>query len=107
MNLNISFKHMDPSDSLKAFIEEKSETLKKYFHGRISITWNLSIEKQNRIAHCHLVGNNMDYFGEGMTEDFKASVDVALEKIEKQIRKHKEIVKNHLHNHEVKNSQRL
>ncbi len=95
MNLNISFKHMDPSDDLKTFIQEKSETLKKYFQGKISITWNLTIEKLNRVAHCHVVGNHMDYFGEASTEDFKASIDLALEKIEKQVRKHKEIVKNH------------
>jgi putative sigma-54 modulation protein len=97
MNLNISFKHVDPSDYLKGFIQEQSKTLEKYFKGRISVTWVISAEKQNRIAHCHLVGNNMDYFGEGITSDYKASIDLALDKIEKQIRKHKEIVKDHLH----------
>jgi putative sigma-54 modulation protein len=97
MNLNISFKHMDTSESLKEFIQEKTEVLKKYFDGRITVTWNLSTENQTRVAHCHLVGNNMDYFGEGNTEEFKASIDSALDKIETQIRKHKEIVKDHLH----------
>jgi len=97
MNLNISFKNMDPSDSLKLFIEEKTEILRKYFKGRITVTWILTIEKQNRVAHCHLVGNHMDYFGEALTGDFKASIDTALDKIEKQVRKHKEIVKDHLH----------
>lgn len=95
MNLNISFKHMDSSDYLRDFIREKSETLMKYFQGKVSVTWNIAIEKQARVAHCHILGNNMDYFGEGSTEDFKASIDIALEKIETQIRKHKEIVKNH------------
>jgi putative sigma-54 modulation protein len=97
MHLNISFKHMETSDALKIFIEEKSGNLKKYFDGQISVTWNLSVEKQSRIVHCHLVGNRMDYFGEADTEDFKASIDVALEKIERQVRKHKEIVKDRLH----------
>jgi putative sigma-54 modulation protein len=97
MNLNISFKQMDSSDALKEFIREKSQTLEKYFHGRISVNWNLTIEKKNRVAHCHLLGNNMDFFGEGVTEDFKASIDEALDRIEKQVRKRKEIVKDHLH----------
>ncbi len=97
MNLNISFKHMDPSESLKTYTTEKSSKLKKYFHGRITVTWNLTIEKQSKIAHCHLVGNNMDYFGESQSEDFLSSIDMALDKIEKQVRKHKEIVKDHLH----------
>src|SRR4051812_25700265 len=95
MNTTISFKQVDPSDALKQFIEGKSVSLEKYFNGKISITWIISSERQNRIAHCHLVGNQMDYFGEGITDDFKASVDLALEKIEKQLRKHKEIVTGH------------
>ena len=95
MILNISFKHIDSSEALKEFIEKKSEALKKYFQGKISATWSLTAEKKNRIAHCHIVGNQMDYFGEASTEDFKASVDLVLDKLETQIRKHKERVKNH------------
>jgi putative sigma-54 modulation protein len=97
MNLTISFKNIDSSEALKEFIRNKSENLTKYFQGRISLTWVISLEHQNRIAHCHLVGNMMDYFGESSTSDFHASVDDALDRIEKQIRKHKEIVKDHLH----------
>ncbi len=98
MNSHISFKNMDSSETLKVFIEEKARALLKYFEGKTSITWVISLEKLNCIAHCHLVGNNMDYFGEGITEDFKASIDVALHKLETQIRKHKEKVTNH-HSH--------
>jgi putative sigma-54 modulation protein len=97
MNLNISFKHIESEELIKTFIQEKSQTLKRYFDGRITVAWTLSSEKQNRIAHCHLVGNEMDYFGEGSTNDLKASIGMALDKIEKQLRKHKEIVKDHLH----------
>ena len=97
MNTVISFKQMDASPALKEFIEEKSLTLKKYFRGKISVTWNLSKERETRIAHCHLVGNQMDYFGEGVAVEFRDSINEALEKIERQLRKHKEIVKDHLH----------
>lgn len=98
MKLNISFKHVDPSDALKSVIEEKSESLKKFFDGRITVDWVISKENINRIVHCHLVGNGMNYFGEGSTSDFRASVDQAFDKIETQLRKHKEIVTSH-HGH--------
>jgi putative sigma-54 modulation protein len=97
MVLNISFKQIDPSDALKVYVTEKSERLKKYFQGKIHITWSFSREKQSKIAHCHLLGNGMDYFGEESTEDFHASVDQVIDHIEKQVRKHKEIVTDHLH----------
>lgn len=93
----MSFKNIEATDSIKAFTEEKSKKLEKYFRGRITVSWNFSIERQNQIAHCHLVGNHMDYFGEASTSDLYASIDQAIEKIEKQLRKHKEIVKDHLH----------
>jgi putative sigma-54 modulation protein len=99
MTLNMSFKHMEPSGALKAYAEEKSEKLKKYFNGRISVTWTFSVEKQLQVAHCHIVGNNMDYFGQAETQDLYASIDLCEAKIEKQLRKHKEIVKDHLHKH--------
>lgn len=97
MTLNVSFKHMDTSDSLRNYAREKSDRLSKYFRGKINVSWNFTIEKQYRIAHCRLSGNNMDYFAETSTEDFYASIDITVEKIEKQLRKHKEIVKDHLH----------
>ena len=97
MDLHISFRNMDTSQALQVYTREKSEKLKKYFDGRISVSWNFSVEKLSKVAHCRLVGNNMDYFGEASTEDIHASVDQALTKIEKQLRKHKEIVKDHLH----------
>lgn len=97
MNLNMSFKHMDATDSIKNFAGEKSQKLEKYFQGKINVTWNFSVEKMAQIAHCHLMGNSMDYFGEASTQDLYASIDAAIEKIEKQLRKHKEIVTDHLH----------
>ena len=103
MNLNISFKQMSSSDALKFYTKEKSDKLAIYFNGRISVTWTFSVEKLNKIAHCHLVGNNMDYFSDAETADMHASIDLVIEKLEKQIRKHKEIVKDHLH----KNGHRL
>lgn len=95
MTIDVSFKNMDTSDSTRTYINEQCERLRKYFNGRIHVTWTISIERQNRIAHCHLLGNNMDYFAEEATSDMHGSIDLCVEKIERQIRKHKEIVKDH------------
>ena len=97
MNLNISFKHHDTSDAVKDYTSERSERLAKYFQGKIHCTWNFGQVKQQWTAHCHLVGNNIDYFGEADTDDIYASIDVTVDRLEKQLRKHKEIVTNHLH----------
>ena len=97
MKLTMSFKQMKSSLAIQHYTREKSEKLTKYFKGRTTVTWNFSVEKTDHVAHCHLVGNRMDFFGEGTSEDLHASIDIALERIEKQIRRRKEIVKDHLH----------
>lgn len=95
MQIDFAFQHMTPSDSLREYASEKSEKLKKYFQGRIHVKWNMAIEKIDKIARCHLVGNNMDFVGETKDEDFKAAIDLTIDKIEKQLKKHKEIIKDH------------
>jgi putative sigma-54 modulation protein len=97
MQIDMSFKHMDSSEAIKEYTRQKCETLKRYFQGRVHVVWNFSAENHQRIAHCHLTGNHMDFFGEANTDDLKGSIDLVIDKVEKQIRKHKEIVKDHLH----------
>jgi putative sigma-54 modulation protein len=97
MKLSMSFKQMRPSNAIKFYTEEKSASLAPYFKGRTTVTWNFSADKIHKTAHCHLVGNSMDFFGEATAEDLHAAIDAALAKVEKQIRKRKEIVKDHLH----------
>lgn len=97
MNINMSFKHIEPTESIKAYATEKSDKLSKYFRGKISVNWNFTVERQNQIAHLHILGNDIDYFSESNTQDLYASIDSVVDKVEKQLRKHKEIVKDHLH----------
>jgi putative sigma-54 modulation protein len=97
MEINVSFKQMSASDVSRDYAQEKSERLKKYFQGKIIVKWSFAVDKLQKIAHCHLLGNNMDYFAESSTEDLRASIDETIDKIEKQVKKHKEIVKDHLH----------
>ena len=97
MKFNISFRNMDSSPAITAYAEEKSSRLKIYFQGNTHFTWNFSQVRGEWIAHCHLVGNHIDFFGEAQTTDIHVSIDQTLDKLEKQLRKHKEIVTNHLH----------
>lgn len=97
MNLNMSFRHMEPSRSIRGYAKERSSKLEKYFKGRISVQWTFSNENLNKVAHCHITGNYIDFFGEATTDNFLGSIDLVISKIERQLRRHKEIVKDHLH----------
>ena len=97
MNLTVAFKNIEASDHIRSFAEEKTATLKRFFDGKINVKWTFSNIKESLIAHCHLVGNHMDYFAEASNQDFRSSIEDAISKIEKQVQKHKEKVKDRLH----------
>lgn len=97
MIIDYAFKQMPTSDGLREYASEKSEKLKKFFDGKMHVKWNFTREHEEFIAHCHLIGNHMDFFGEATTSDARTSIDEALSKVEKQIKKHKEILTGHHH----------
>ena len=95
MIVDIQFKHMDASDSLRDYATEKSGKLKKYFDGKVHVTWNFAREHGEFVSHCHAVGSHLDLFGEARADEAYATVDMALSRLEKQIKKQKEIVTGH------------
>lgn len=97
MEVRVSFKDMEPSPAVRNFTLAKTEKLAKFFRGRIQVSWHFSVERERQVAHCHIVGKNIDYFGQAETTDLYASIDEVVAQIERQLRKHKEIVKDRLH----------
>lgn len=97
MTFKCSFKKMRTSVAIRSYAKEKSEKLKKYFAGRINVDWNFGMEREMRNAHCHITGNHIDFFAEAHADDLYASIEMVVDKIERQIRKHKEVVKDNLH----------
>ena len=95
MQFHITFKNLDPSNRIKCFAEKKSEKLKKFFRGKMNVKWIISQEKNEHTAHLHVLGNRIDYFGESKGNNLLAIIEDSLDKVERQLKKHKEIIKDH------------
>jgi putative sigma-54 modulation protein len=95
MKVTISYKHLESTAGIDDITHRKSEKLTKYFDGKIHLKWNFTVEKQTHVAHCHLLGNHLEYFAEATTDSIYSAIDEVIGKLEKQIRKKKEIVKDH------------
>jgi putative sigma-54 modulation protein len=97
MNINYTFKKMDATEALKARVKERTEKLQKFL-GKVSeCAWVFFVEADEHVAEMRVTGPHIDYFAQAKTSDMYASIDECVDKIEKQLRKHKEIVKDHLH----------
>ena len=95
MKIDLVFKKVSSGDSIKAFVNEKTEKLERYFNGNFHARWTFDMEKDEYTAHLYVVGNNIDYFGEERDANLLTAIEACIEKVERQLQKHKEIVKDH------------
>lgn len=96
MNTTVSFRHMDSSPALRDYATKKLErVVDKYVHGRVDATVVMSVEKFRHIATFTVQIKNLTVKGDSSSEDMYSSVDLALDKIERQLRRHKERLRSH------------
>ena len=88
MQINITFRHMDPSSSLKNYISEKLHRVKKYLHEPVEAHVVLSTEKFRHTVEVTITaGNGTAIHGMENMEDIHAAIDSVVDKIDRQIKK--------------------
>lgn len=90
MQLSVTFRHMEPTESLKAYARERMERIRKYLPDPISCHVVLSTERHNhRIDVNFQLHNGLTIAGHETTENMYSSIDLVIAKIERQVRKYK------------------
>lgn len=79
---------------IKEFLEDKTGKLKKYFHGHFHARWNIVWDADEHEAHLHITANNVDQIGKARNHNILTAIEEAVEKMEKQLLKHKEIIQD-------------
>ena len=95
MQINITFRQMDPIDSLKEYVREKVERANKYLERAGEAHVVLSLERHLQSADITLQSGNFVLRGREKSEDMYASIDLAMDKFERQLRRYKERLKHH------------
>jgi putative sigma-54 modulation protein len=95
MQMNITFRHLDPIDSLKNYAQEKVERVNKYLDKATDANVVLSIERHLHQADITIHSGGFVLRGREKSEDMYASIDLAMDKIERQLKRYKEKLKDH------------
>jgi len=96
MQIDISFRHMDPSEPLREYADEKiRRVIRKYIRDDFDAQITLSVEKFRHIAKLHLTYKGISIKCEESSEDMYQSLDLALDKLERQIHRYKGKLRNH------------
>ena len=89
MNLNITGKDFELTDSIKSYISEKVGKLEKYFGSDFDAVATLKIEGNNQVAEIRVNIASETFKAATASKDLYASVDKDIEILEGQIRKSK------------------
>jgi putative sigma-54 modulation protein len=95
MQISVTFKNLDPSDHLKSYVQNKLDKLDKLLDNPAEANVVLSVEKIRHIAEIKIIGDRLSINCREKTADMYSSIDMALDKLEKQIKKNKQKIKNH------------
>ncbi len=90
MQTNVTFKNLDPSDHLKNYVSEKLDRFDKLLDNPAEASVVLSVEKFRHIAEINITGDRLKIIGTEETSDMYSSIDIALDKLEKQLKKNKD-----------------
>lgn len=96
MRVSITGRHMEVTDAIKEYVEKGLEKVRGHFDKVIDVDVILSVEKKRRhIAEFNLHANGLRINAKESSGDMYASVDAALNKVDRQVLKHKSRIRRH------------
>jgi putative sigma-54 modulation protein len=93
MQTSVTFKNIDSSDHLRSYVMEKLDRFDRLLDNPAEANVVLKVEKFRHIAEISVSGDRMKINGKEETEDMYSAIDMVLDKLEKQIKKGKEKVR--------------
>lgn len=99
MQINITGHRLDVTDSLRAFTEEKFEKLERHFDHITAINVVFDVEKLRQIAEATILVSKGEVHASSESDDMYAAIDTLVDKLNRQLLKHKEKILGHRDDH--------
>ena len=97
MQLSISGRHIDVTEALKTYVEERMQKLERHYDHITNAHVILSVEKLRQRAEATVHVSGADVFADADSEDLYAAIDKLADKLDRQILKHKEKNQDRFH----------
>ncbi|RNC28860.1 MAG: Ribosome hibernation promotion factor [Candidatus Dichloromethanomonas elyunquensis] len=89
MNINVRGKQIKVTDALKDYVEKRVGKLEKYSEDFMDVQVMLTVEKERQRVEVTAPLNGFLLRGEEETDDMYSSIDLVVEKLERQIEKYR------------------
>ena len=95
MNLQISGHHLEITPAIHDYTTGKLERVIRHFDNVIDVNVILSVDKLKQKAEVTVHLSGKDVFVEAIDEDLYAAIDSLVDKLDRQIQKHKQKLQDH------------
>jgi putative sigma-54 modulation protein len=86
MRINFTFRNIESSDGIKAYASEKVAKLQKYLRAPLDAEVTCSTERHHQHVDISIVSGGRRYSASEVSEDMYASIDLVMDKIDRQVR---------------------
>lgn len=90
MQINLTGHHMDITPALRAYVLDKIKKLERHIDNMTNVHVVLTVEKERKIAEATVHVNGGSLFADAQNEDMYAAIDSLVDKLDRQVKKHKE-----------------
>lgn len=90
MNLKLTGNHVEVTAAMREYVTSKIDKVTRHFDHVIDVRVILSVEKHKQKAEANVHVKGKDFFVESDGENMYASIDSMVDKLDRQILKHKE-----------------
>lgn len=97
MQINISGHHVELTDALRQYVNTKMDRLERHFDQISIVQTTLSVEKQRQKAESSVNIKGGQLFADAEHDDMYAAIDLMIDKLDRQLLKHKEKAVNRAH----------
>jgi putative sigma-54 modulation protein len=102
MNLTISGHHLEVTPALRGYVTQKLDRIMRHFDQVVDVRVLLSVEKkkekeERQRAECNIHVKGNDLFAESASQDLYAAVDDLVDKLDRQVVRHKDRIQDHQH----------
>ena len=95
MNLDLTGHHVEINDALRSYVKNKFERLERHFDHMTGIHVVLTVSKLEHRAEATLKVSRAKLFADAVDQDMYAAIDCLVDKLDRQVKRHKEKLSGH------------
>ena len=95
MQLSVTGHHVDVTTAMRNYVESKMEKVERHFDLVSDVHCILTVEKLRHKAEATVNVNGGRIYADATEEDMYAAIDGLVDKLDRQVRKHKEKLVDH------------